>query len=285
MMQIRPMVPADYPAVATLTADAAQHALMGRPAWESASCVAAEVTAASGAAFIVAENPDGSVAGLAGYRLAPDGEALLYGPLVRVEGHGVGAWLESQIVALAQQDGATSFSMLIGTANLSGAAWAEWRGYQPDTEQPPLLLAWARPGEVPGGAAPLSGGPETVRLGHPADEGRIVSLYRDVFPARRLPGDLAQWVGECWVLETGGEVQAFFHLDRVEAMIDLICVDPALRRRGLATRLLSRGLADFWAQQPRKVGAAIPTDSASTTAFFRRVGFGHTFTVAKWVKR
>lgn len=140
MATIRSMTPADYEAVAALSRDAAAGGLLGRPMWETAHDVAAAVSDLEHAAFVVAVSDEGEVVGLAGYHLLPTGEAALYGPLVSVEGHGIGAWLLSRAEAMAHQSGANTLAMLIGTANRSGAAWAEWQGYVQDTETPPFQI-------------------------------------------------------------------------------------------------------------------------------------------------
>lgn len=280
MATIRPMTPADYAAAAAMANEAAAKALVGMPLWETEADVAAEVGAPGDRAFIVAEDENGTVTGVAGYRLAPGGEAELYGPLVTAEGHGVGAWLESRVVNMAWQKGAAAVSMLIGLENRSGAAWAEWRGYLRDTEAPELLFTFLYPGELrhaPQGVDAL------VRPAVPADMDRLDNLLQECFPQERLgPG---AWLHECQVVETGGVVAGFLRLEPATARISHLCVDPALRRRGLGSCLLAETARRFWEGDARRIGLAVPLDETAPVSLFRRMGFRREVSASKWMKR
>jgi ribosomal protein S18 acetylase RimI-like enzyme len=283
MATIRPMTPADYAVVAAIAADAATKALVGMPLWETEADVAAEAGAAGPRAFVVAEDDDGTVVGVAGYRLLAGGEAELYGPLVTAAGHGLGAWLESRVVALAQQGGATAVSMLIGLDNRSGAAWAEWRGYQRDSEQPELLIGFLYPGELPP-AMPAAGGAR-VRPAAPADGDRLDMLFQECFPQQR-PGP-SSWLKECWVVLTaGGELAGFARLEQTEGWLSHLCVDPAMRHQGLGSLLVADVVRQYWAARlGRRVGLAVPLDSTGAVSLFRRLGCQRPVPAAKWMKR
>jgi predicted N-acetyltransferase YhbS len=140
MATIRLMTPADYEAVTLLSRDAVSKALVGRPIWDTVESIANAVLELDQAAFIVAVTDEGEVVGLAGYHLLGNGEASLYGPIVSTEGHGIGAWLLGRVEAMASQEGATVFAMLVGVDNQAGAAWAEWNGYVRDTETPNIQI-------------------------------------------------------------------------------------------------------------------------------------------------
>ncbi|HYF94976.1 MAG TPA: GNAT family N-acetyltransferase [Symbiobacteriaceae bacterium] len=277
MAIIRSLLPADLPAVVTLTDDAARRALVGRPLWETEAEAAAEVGAPGRRAFFVAEDEESAaIAGVAGYRLLPDGEAELFGPLVAVESGGVGSWLERRVTALAAQEGAVGFSMLIGLGNKSGQAWAEWRGYVHDSEAPELLLTWLYPGEL----RPVAAGGGLVRPAAPGDRGRLEWLVAESFPGRRVRPE--QWLADAWVLELEGEVAGCMRFCRATGWIDCVCVDPALRRRGLGARLLTEAAR---MAAPGKVGLAVPIDDAAAVSLVRRLGFRREVPVARWMKR
>ncbi|HLN65618.1 MAG TPA: GNAT family N-acetyltransferase [Symbiobacteriaceae bacterium] len=280
MATIRTITPADYPAVAALADDAARRTLLGRPLWETAADVAAEVESLKNGALIVAESDNGAVAGLAGYRLLPGGEAAVYGPLVAEEGHGVGAWLESRVVAMAEQQGARSFSLLVGTQNQAGNAWAQWRGYQRDTEEPEQLLTWLYPGELTPGR--LAEG-ALVRHANAGDTASVEALFSETFP-RELAGPQG-WMDQCWVVESAGQVEGFLRLDPSTAWVEYLCVNPSRRRQGLGVSLLVGVVQRFWEHDSRKVGLAVPLDDTAPVSLFRRLGFRREVPVAKWMKR
>jgi len=283
MATIRPMTPADYPAVAAMAHEAAIRGLVGRPTWSTAADVAAEVAAFPGAVFLVVEE-GGAVVGMAGYRLTEYKEAEVYGPLVINEGSGIGAWLEGRITTMAKQAGAEACSMLIGLNNRSGAAWAEWRGYHPDTESPETLLCWAFPGEI---AAPSPEVAKKVRPARPEDLDRILQLHSQAFPADNESRDRwAAAIPRCRVVEEDGQVVGFCRLDLPIPFIRALCIDPDYRRRGLGSGLLRVVLTEFWAQadQPVPVKAAVRLDNAAAVQFCRRIGFRQEIPVAKWTK-
>lgn len=280
MATIRSMTPADYKAAAALADHAVRHALAGRPLWETEDDVAAEVGAPGHRSFVVAEDENGAVVGVAGYRLLPDGEAELYGPVVSTEGYGVGAWLESRVVNMATQDGASSVSMLVGLDNREGAAWAEWRGYLRDSESPELLITFLYPGELK--KAHLAAGAQ-VRRAVPADLERLDEVFGECFP--REHSGPANWLDECWVVEENGRVAGFLRLEPATSWVTYLCVDPALRQRGLGARLLVDVVERWWAEAPRKVGLAVPLDDTTPVTLFRRLGFRREVPVAKWMKR
>lgn len=278
MAIIRSLTPADLAVILPLADEAGRRALIGRPLWETEADAVAELSAPK-RRFYVAEDETGSVVGMAGYRLRHNGEAEFYGPLVTVEGHGIGAWLESRVTSLAAQEGATEFSMQIGIANKSGQAWAEWRGYQRDTEAPELLHTWLYPGELQFGHL----GDALVRRAAPADLDRIEWLVQEHFEQRRTRP--ATWLENAWVVEADGEVAGCLRLDPAAAWVDYLCVDPAHRRRGLGARLLTEVIRHFWEEQPRKVGLAVPLDDTAPVSLFRRLGFRREIPVARWMKR
>lgn len=283
MAHIRPMIPADYPVAAALADDAIRRGLVGRPSWENEADVARELAVEGKAAFIAALRDDGSVAGLAGYHLTADGEAELFGPLVKEEGHGIGAWLSSRIEALARQQGATTYSMLIGLRNGSGAAWAQWRGYQPDTEHPESILTWVYPGELRPVNTATQG---RIRPAEPDDLARIDGLYQDCFPlGRRSRAEWGQLLKQCHVLTLDEQVVGFLRLQAGTGWVHDLCVDRPLRRRGLGARLLSGVIEQFWQTHAVKVGLVVPLDSEAPLALFRRMGFRREVAVAKWMKR
>lgn len=281
MATIRPMTPADYAAVAGMAGDAALQTLVGRPLWELESDVAAEVaTVGERGAFVVAEDDEGRLAGVAGFCMQEHDEAEIYGPLVTAEGHGLGAWLESRVVSMAEARGATSYSMLIGLANRSGQAWAEWRGYLRDAEHPELLLTWLYPSELrPEAATPGA----LVRPAVSGDADRIQALLEECFPLERTRA--ADWSGPSWVVEHGGQVAGFLRLEPAVGWIHHLAVEPSLRRQGLGATLLTEVVTRFWQEHPRKVGLAVPLDDTTPVALFRRLGFRREIPVAKWMKR
>ncbi|MDF2630027.1 MAG: hypothetical protein K0R39_3858 [Symbiobacteriaceae bacterium] len=279
MATIRSLTRDDLPVIVPLADDAARRALIGRPMWETEADAAAELGTAK-RTFLAAVDETGTVVGMAGYRLRSTGEAELYGPLVAVEGLGTGAWLESRVTSLAAQEGATSFSMLIGVGNKEGQAWAEWRGYSHDTEAPILLHTWLYPGEMRDVASPGEG---LVRRAGTADLERIDWLVQENFEHHRTQP--ATWLENAWVLAVAGQVVGCLRLDPAAAWVDYLCVDPAWRRQGLGTRLLTEVVRRFWDEAPRKVGLAVPLDDTAPVALFRRLGFRREVPVARWVKR
>ena len=282
MASIRPMTPNDYPAVVAMTREAARKAAVGRPVWETIAEITRELAALSQAEFIVAEDQDGRVTGMAGYALDPFGEAVLYGPLVAVEGHGIGAWLAERIESLARQNGAGYCSMLIGLNNRAGAAWAEWRGYQPASEQPEMLMTWIYPGEL----RPVRMADAIVRPAAAADLARIHELYLDAFPTGRIEAKTwAHLQDDCMVVEQDGRVHGFLRLNKATAWIDHLSVDQAMRRRGLGARLLTGAIEHCWAEHSEKIGLAVPLDNAAPVSLFRQLGFRLEISVAKWMKR
>lgn len=278
MATIRSLTRADLPVIVPLADEAARRALIGRPMWETEADAAAELNTPK-RTFVVAVDETGTVVGMAGYRLRSTGEAELYGPLVAAEGLGTGAWLESRVTSMAAQDGATSFSMLIGIGNKEGQAWAEWRGYLCDTEAPELLHTWLYPGELREAAT----GDGLVRRAAADDLEHIDWLVQEEFAHRRTQP--ATWLENAWVVEAGGQVAGCLRLDPAAAWVDYLCVDPAFRRRGLGTRLLTDVIRRFWETAPRKVGLAVPLDDTAPVALFRRLGFRREVPVARWVKR
>ncbi|HYG59839.1 MAG TPA: GNAT family N-acetyltransferase [Symbiobacteriaceae bacterium] len=279
MAVIRSMTQADYASVAAMARDAALEALVGRPAWETEADVAAEAGGLQGGTFLVAADDDGRLVGVAGFRLTEQGEAEIYGPLVTAEGSGIGAWLEARVVTLAQARGAQAFSMLIGVANRAGAAWAEWRGYQRDTETPELLLTWLYPGDLRP-VPPVPGALVRPAAGH--DAPRIQAMLEEGFPLERsIPAD---WTDNCWLVEQHGQVAGFLCLNQTR--VDHLYIDPAYRRQGLGATLLSAVVQRLWQAEPNaRVAAAVPLDDAAPLSLFRRLGFRREIPVAKWMKR
>lgn len=279
MATIRLMTPADLPAMAALVDQAVREGLVGRPLWETEADAAAELGMPR-RVFVVAEDDAGALLGMAGYRLRHSGEAEIYGPLVTVEGEGVGAWLETRITTLAEQAGATGFSLLLGRENKSGQAWAEWRGYLRDTESPELLITWLYPGELQ--AVGLGEG--RVRRAIPADVERIEALVHDCLPHRRTV--VASWLENAWVIEAGGTVAGCLRLEPVTAEVDYLCVDPSQRRRGLGARLLADVVLDYWRTEPhRKLVLGVPLDDVAPVSLFRRMGFRREVAAGRWIKR
>ncbi|MDB4894804.1 MAG: family acetyltransferase [Firmicutes bacterium] len=293
MTTIRSMTPADYPAVAAIAADAAHGALVGRPAWESVNDVAAEIAALDNREFIVAEDGSGVIVGVAGYALNGEGEAAVYGPLVAVEGHGIGAWLAGRVEAMARQHGAEACSMLIGLGNRSGSAWAEWRGYQRDQEHPELLLMWVHPGElvevrpeVGGIVAVRPVAAPVVRPAHDGDLDVIVALTQDCFPTQRISQE--EWAAllpTCLVAELNGEVRGMIRLDAAAASLHDLCVAQDARHHGLGKALVAASVRQFWAQRPGRLGLAVRLENAAAVALFRGLGFRREIAVARWLKR
>lgn len=283
MAIIRPMVPGDYPVVAQISNDAAAKALVGLPTWETAIEVAATVASQRQAEFIVAEDDEGRIVGFAGYTLTEDGGAVLYGPLVTTDGRGIGAWLASRLESMARSHGAGYWSMLIGLTNRSGAAWAEWRGYQLDTEFPETLLAWVYPGEL--NREPFSDG-VTVRRAQPEDLDMVEALYRICYQADvATRSDWANWLSSTWVITEGSLVQGLLHLDQATAMIRHLCVEPGARRHGIGARLVGEAIEAFCQERPAKVGIMLPLDNQSGVSLIRRIGFRREIAVARWMKR
>jgi ribosomal protein S18 acetylase RimI-like enzyme len=275
---IRSLTRADLPVVVPLADEAARRALIGRPMWETEADAAAELDTPK-RTFVVAVDETGTVTGMAGYRLRSTGEAELYGPLVAVEGLGTGAWIESRVTSMAAQEGATSFSMLIGISNKEGQAWAEWRGYLRDSEAPELLHTWLYPGEL----RDVTAGEGLVRRAVAADLERVDCLVQENFAHRRTQP--ATWLENAWVVEKDGQVAGCLRLDPAAAWVDYLCVDPVWRRRGLSTLLLTEVIRRFWDGAPRKVGLAVPLDDTAPVSLFRRLGFRREVPVARWVKR
>lgn len=283
MATLRPMVPGDYPVAAQMSNEAARHALVGRPTWETAAEVAATLAQRRPSEFIVAEDDEGQIRGLAGYQLADDGGALVHGPLVARMGQGTGALLASRIEAMARARGATSYAMLLGLENGQGTAWAEWRGYQRDTEYPETLLAWVYPGELRRPAEPAG---VMVRRAASGDLDAVEGLYRQCYQvdsATRV--DWQGWLPATWVAEAGGDVVGLVQLDPVSSSIQHLCVSPGARRRGLGGWLVAEAVAAYWRQTPAKVGVAVPLDNHSGVAMIRRLGFRREIPVTRWMKR
>lgn len=179
MPEIRPLTTAEYGAVAAISAEAMAEGLVGLPTWETPEDVARTVQATPHGEFIVAVDDDGHVIGVTGYDLRAGGEAWIYGPLVKTRGLGTGAWLTSKIESMALHQGARFYAMLIGLKNKAGQAWAEWRGYQLDSEYPETLLLFASPGELPA-ARPAA--EARVRRAKAGDLDRIYELFTANFP-------------------------------------------------------------------------------------------------------
>lgn len=284
MATLRPMVPGDYPIAAQMSNEAAASALVGRPTWETAAEVAATLAQRRQAEFIVAEDDEGQVRGLAGYQLTDDGCALLFGPLVARGGQGTGAWLATRIEAMARARGASSYALLIGLQNGQGAAWAEWRGYLRDTEYPEMLLAWVYPGELRRPAPPAGG--VTVRPAEPGDLDAVEGLYRECYQvdsATRV--DWQGWLASTWVLEEDRQVAGLIQLDEATSTVQHLCISPPARRRGLGAWLSAEAVTAYWQQKPTKVGVMIPLDSHSGVSMIRRLGFRREIPVARWMKR
>lgn len=283
MAIIRPMVAGDYPVVAKISNDAAAEALVGMPTWETAAEVAATVAGQRHAEFVVAEDDESRIVGFAGYTLTEDGGAALYGPLVTTGGHGIGAWLASRIESMARHHGAAYLSMLIGLTNRSGAAWAEWRGYQPDSEYPEMLLSWIYPGELRREHF-YEGG--RVRRAEPGDLDAVEELYRECYQADvATRADWASWLSSTWVIEEDSRLLGLLHLDQPSAMIRHLCVEPGARRHGMGARLVAEAIEAFWAERPAKVGIMLPRDNQSGVSLIRRLGFRREIEVARWMKR
>ncbi|MFZ5823974.1 MAG: GNAT family N-acetyltransferase [Bacillota bacterium] len=283
MAIIRPMVPGDYPVVAQISNEAANQALVGQPSWETATEVAATAASLRQAEFVVAEEENGRIVGFAGYRLTEDSGALLYGPLVTTGGHGIGAWLATRVESMARHHGARYYSMLIGLKNRSGAAWAEWRGYQLDTEYPETLLAWVYPGELKREQRQEGG---TVRRARPEDLDRVEELYRTCYQADTATrSDWAAWLASTWVIEEEGRVEGLLHLDQPTAMIRHLCVEPGARRHGVGAQLVCDAIDAFWKESPSKVGIMLPLDNQTGVSLIRRIGFRREIPIARWMKR
>lgn len=283
MTILRAMTPADHPAVAAISAEAGRQGLVAMPWWETAEEVAATVAALPGAAFLVAET-EGRVTGMAGFDLRTDGEARLYGPLVTTEGHGIGAWLMNSIETLAAEQGAHTYSMLIGLENRGGAAWAEWQGYQPDSEAPKLCFMWVAPGEL---RLPAHAPGAAVRAAAPADLESVVALCQECFPNRPVSRAVWQtWLADTLILERGGEVLGLCRVERATRMLHHVCTSPSARRQGLAADLVARAVARQWEQDgPVRVGLSVRQDNGPAVTLFRKLGFGREIPAGRWVKR
>jgi len=283
MITIRSMTPVDYPAVAAISADAVQRALVGLPFWESAEEIAAAVRLNPQAVFVLAVDENDDILGFAGYDLKNDGEARFYGPLVTVERHGIGNWLSSQIESLARPAGAQVYSKLIGLGNGSGIAWAEWRGYQLDSEFAELLFTFLYPGEL---APPAEQMPGSVRRAVPGDLERIYDLYQTCFPSGGITSHIwAAWLRECWVIELDGMVRGMLRLEHDTAFFHHICVEPAYRRKGLGAHLIAGVAESLWLENPVRIGLTTRLDNTAAVSLFRRLGFRSEIPVAKWMKR
>lgn len=283
MITVRSMTPADYSAVAAISADAVQRALVGLPFWESAEEIAAAVRLSPHSVFVVAVDESDAILGFAGYDLKNDGEARIYGPLVTVARHGIGNWLSSQIESIARPAGAQVYSKLIGLGNGSGIAWAEWRGYQLDSEFAELLFTFLYPGEL---TPPATRMPGTVRRAVPADLERIYELYQACFPSGSITLHIwSAWLRECWVIEMDGEVRGMIRLEHETAFFHHLCVEPAYRRQGLGAHLVSGVAKALWRENPVRIGLTVRLDNTAAVSLFRGLGFRTEIPVAKWMKR
>lgn len=283
MTIVRAMVPADYQAVAEISAEAAGRALVGLPFWVTEAEVAAQVATLGHSEFVVAEDETGTVVGVAGYDLKHDGEARLYGPLVTTAGLGIGAFLSSRIEAMARDKGAVAYSMLVGLANKGGAAWAQWHGYHLDTEQPELLFAWLHPGQL---RQDVPGTDAIVRPATPADLDRIIELHEECFPVVAISRQVWQnWLPQLRVAEQAAAVAGFLRLEIATGFLHQVCVAQGARRRGLGARLVTEAILTHWEKGPTRIGLTVRLDNTAAVALFRRLGFRHEVAVARWVKR
>jgi ribosomal protein S18 acetylase RimI-like enzyme len=283
MLSVRSMTPTDYPAVAAISADAVKKALVGLPFWESAEEIAATVRRNPQAVFVVAVDEQDTILGFAGYDLKTDGEARIFGPLVTVARHGIGNWLSSQIESIARPAGAQVYSKLIGLGNGSGIAWAEWRGYQLDSEFAELLFTFLYPGEL---TPPATKMPGMVRRAVPADLERIYQLYQTCFPAGSISLHIWQsWLKECWVVELDGEIRGILRLEHETAFLHHLCVESDFRRHGLGAHLISVVAKSLWRENPVRIGLTVRLDNTAAVSLFRSVGFRSEIPVAKWMKR
>lgn len=291
MTTVRAITPADYRTVAIIASDAARQALLGRPHWDTAADVQHGVESTPEAEFVVAADPIVGVVGVAGYEWSGGNEAKLHGPVVSAQGQGAGAVLLSRVETLARHRGAHSYSMLIGLENRSGSAWAEWHGYQLDTEEPETLMTWVYPGELrPGQGAEMGNGsgtgPGRVRRARPADLAAVFAMYQAAFPTAVLTqDDWSEWIHQCWVLEHDGSLQAMTRLDERTALLHHFCVLPEARRSGLGAALLRGVAADLWNRRSSRIGVAVRLDNSAAVGFFRYMGFGGEIPVATWTKR
>ncbi len=283
MTTVRTMLPTDYQAVAAISAEAGHRALVGLPFWETEADVAAAVEQLRHAEFLVAEDESGAVVGVAGYDLKTDGEARLFGPLVITEGVGIGAFLASRIELAAREKGAVAYSMLVGLHNKGGAAFAEWRGYHLDTEQPELVFAFLYPGDL-NLAGVRSRAP--VRPATPEDLDVIEGLHDDCFPAIPITRQVwSSWLPELRVVEHGGRVAGFLRREEATGFLHHVSVDPAARRQGLGARLVAQSVLEFWERTPGRVGLTVRLDNTAAVGLFRTLGFSREVPVARWVKR
>lgn len=283
MITVRMMTPADYDAVAAMAADAGSRALVGLPFWETREDVAATISQLRQVEFLVAEDENGQVVGMAGYDLKTDGEARLYGPLVATEGVGVGAFLASRIEGLAREKGASAYSMLVGLNNRGGAAWAEWHGYHLDTETPELVFAFLYPGQLK--VEPVHSN-ALVRPATPADLDAIMELQDACFPAVQISRQvLGSWLPEVNVVEHEGKVAGYVRLEEPTGFLHHLSIDPALRRHGLGARLMTQTVLRYWERKTARVGLTVRLDNTAAVALFRRLGFVREVPVAKWLKR
>jgi ribosomal-protein-alanine N-acetyltransferase len=117
----------------------------------------------------------------------------------------------------------------------------------------------------------------TVRELHYSDLPQVIAIERRAFPT---PWSLAMFVlelskpsGVCLIAATSGRTSGYLICSRYDQVWHLmnIAVDPDVRRRGIASRLLGEMIARTGAQAPLTL--EVRTSNAGAIALYERFGF------------
>ena len=264
--------------------DLSRHALqrpseqVGNPLWTTRDELESELSDwdVDPAETLLVEDHDGEVVGFGGVEVSPGWEhADLFGPLVAPEyrGQKLGTVLLEASIERAENRGAERIIASVGARNLTGRILLERAGFRHrGSANAVFRLSQAD-------HRPVEGGPEgiSVRRGRAADLDAALRLYRECFPGGVFPDQawrdgLEQ--GTVYIAESSEGGLATVNIDPSDRWIYHLGVTESERSHGVGSYILSRALADYWADHPGEtLGLSVRADNLPALRLYRRQGF------------
>jgi ribosomal protein S18 acetylase RimI-like enzyme len=251
---------------------------VGNPIWTSAEELESELSdwEIPPEETLLVDETAGEVVGFGGVEVSPGFDhADLFGPLVAPEHRGqkLGTVLLEAAIERAEDLGVRRVVAAVGARNLSGRILLERAGFVARGDASAVFRLREADHR------PVEAGPESlvVRRGWPEDLEAALEIYRECFPGGTFPE--SAWRaglerGSVYIGVAEGRPLAIVDIDPADRWIYHVGVTESERSRGVGSYVLSRALADHWAEYPGDtLGLSVRADNVAAIRLYRRQGF------------